>query len=79
VDTLDTIRLWSLSPTPRSVAAEAVDESIRQAIVPVVWTGPGNRLLSQRGGIGLGQLAKLFPLPDALPPRSTADHLTLEV
>jgi predicted Rossmann fold nucleotide-binding protein DprA/Smf involved in DNA uptake len=62
-------------------------EAIRQATAPVlVWTGPGagpgNALLSQRGGIGVGQLAELFPLPAAPPPRaprSSTDQLALEV
>lgn len=62
-------------------------EAIRQATAPVlVWTGPGagpgNPLLSQRGGIGVGRLAELFPLPEAPRPRAprpVTDQLTLEV
>jgi predicted Rossmann fold nucleotide-binding protein DprA/Smf involved in DNA uptake len=62
-------------------------EAIRQATAPVlVWTGPGagpgNPLLSQRGGIGVGRLADLFPLPDAPRPRVPypfTDQLALEV
>ena len=62
-------------------------EAIRQATAPVrVWTGPGagpgNPLLSQRGGIGVGRLAGLFPLPDPPPPRApgvATDQLALEV
>jgi predicted Rossmann fold nucleotide-binding protein DprA/Smf involved in DNA uptake len=62
-------------------------EAIRQATAPVlVWTGPGagpgNPLLSQRGGIGVGRLAELFPLPDAPRPRTArpvTDQLALEV
>jgi predicted Rossmann fold nucleotide-binding protein DprA/Smf involved in DNA uptake len=62
-------------------------EAIRQATAPVlVWTGsgagPGNPLLSRRGGIGVGRLADLFPLPEAPPPRAprpVTDQLALEV
>ena len=62
-------------------------EAIRQATAPVlVWTGPGagpgNPLLCQRGGIGVGRLADLFPLPDAPRPRTArpvTDQLALEV
>ncbi|HZA81910.1 MAG TPA: DNA-processing protein DprA [Actinomycetes bacterium] len=87
--------IYALSKATLVVAAAAETggswagavEAIRQATAPVlVWTGPGagsgNPLLSQRGGIGVGRLADLFPLPEAPPPRAprpVTDQLALEV
>jgi predicted Rossmann fold nucleotide-binding protein DprA/Smf involved in DNA uptake len=87
--------IYALSKATLVVAAAAgtggswsgAVEAIRQATAPVlVWTGPGagpgNPLLSQRGGIGVGRLTDLFPLPDAPPhggARSASDQLALEV
>jgi predicted Rossmann fold nucleotide-binding protein DprA/Smf involved in DNA uptake len=87
--------IYALSKATLVVAAAAETggswsgavEAIRQATAPVlVWTGPGagtgNPLLSQRGGIGVGRLADLFPLPDAprpRVPRPVTDQLALEV
>jgi predicted Rossmann fold nucleotide-binding protein DprA/Smf involved in DNA uptake len=87
--------IYALSKATLVVAAAAeaggswsgAVEAIRQATAPVlVWTGPGagtgNPLLSQRGGIGVGRLADLFPLPDAprpRVPRPDTDQLALEV
>jgi predicted Rossmann fold nucleotide-binding protein DprA/Smf involved in DNA uptake len=87
--------IYALSKATLVVAAAAETggswsgavEAIRQATAPVlVWTGPGagtgNPLLSQRGGIGVGRLADLFPLPDAprpRVPRPDTDQLALEV
>lgn len=87
--------IYALSKATLVVAAAAETggswsgavEAIRQATAPVlVWTGPGagpgNPLLSQRGGIDVGRLADLFPLPDAprpRVPRPVTDQLALEV
>jgi predicted Rossmann fold nucleotide-binding protein DprA/Smf involved in DNA uptake len=87
--------IYALSKATLVVAASAETggswagavEAIRQATAPVlVWTGPGagpgNPLLSQRGGIGVRRLADLFPLPDAprpRVPRPINDQLALEV
>jgi predicted Rossmann fold nucleotide-binding protein DprA/Smf involved in DNA uptake len=87
--------IYALSKATLVVAAAAETggswagamEAIRRATAPVlVWTGPGagpgNALLSQRGGIGVGGLAGLFPLPDPAPPRApgvATDQLALEV
>jgi predicted Rossmann fold nucleotide-binding protein DprA/Smf involved in DNA uptake len=83
--------IYALSKATLVVAADAETggtwagavEALRQSTSSVlIWTGagggPGNTLLTRRGGIGVARLAELFPLPDPPAPR-TPGQLALEV
>jgi len=83
--------IYALSKATLVVAADAETggtwagavEALRQSISPVlIWNGagggPGNALLTRRGGIGVARLAELFPLPDS-PAQGASDQLALEV